>query len=251
MTSLRATLAALAGATLAAPGAPARADSPPVEIAWDQDLAFEHDRESYQRTLSGIVEDAYRQASAETGFALRRGIKVRVHSRAGYEGAFGSGAAWSQGAHYRRGEIHVNGGNRLDDRFAGGIAHEMVHAVLDHQGTAWRLPTWLNEGLAERAGWRRQGVDGLAPNQVLEIQYHGRQRALVPLPAQGHLGRAGYLHAWAAVLFVEEKAGREKLLAVVRRTLEGEPFEKALDRETRWSVADLEREFADWVEHLR
>ncbi|HET6923964.1 MAG TPA: hypothetical protein VFI16_12525 [Anaeromyxobacteraceae bacterium] len=237
---------------LAVPGSTALAADPPApEIGWDPDLAFEHDRESYQRTLSGIVDEAWRVARAETGLAPRRAPRVRVHSRAGYERAFGSGAAWNFGAHYSRGEIHVNGGNRLDDRFAGGIAHEMVHAVLDHQGTAWRLPTWLDEGLAERVAWQRKGLPDLAPNQVLELQYHGRERALVPLPTRGHLTRAGYLHCYAAVLFVERKAGREKLLAVVRRTLEGEPFEKALDRETRWSTADLEREFADWVEHLR
>ncbi len=237
-------------AALAVLAPQARADPPPLEIAWDQDLAFEHDRESYQRSVSALVEEGYRQASAETGFALRRALRVRVHSRAGYERAFGSGAAWNRGAHYSRGEIHVNGGNRLDDRFAGGVTHEMVHAVLDHQGTAWRLPTWLNEGLAERAGWRRRGLDDLAPNQVEELQYAGRQRLLTPLPVRG-LARGQYLHCYAAVLFLERKAGRERLLAVVRRTLDGEPFERALDGETRWSTADLERELADWVEHLK
>ena len=246
----RSTRAILLLLALGGPAA-AAADPPPPEIAWDRDLAFEHDRENYQRTLAGIVDGAWRLARAEAGLEPRRAVKVRVHSRAGYESAFGSGAAWNFGAHYWRGEIHVNGGNRLDDRFAGGVAHEMVHAVLDHQGTAWRLPTWLNEGLAERVGWKRMGLDDLAPNQVLELQYHGRERALVPLPLHGYLTRAGYLHCYAAVLFVEKKAGRERLLAVVRRTLEGEPFERALDRETRWSMADLEREFADWVAHLR
>ncbi|HEU4385527.1 MAG TPA: hypothetical protein VFR85_18725 [Anaeromyxobacteraceae bacterium] len=246
---IRATPAIALLAALRSAAAPADPSAP--EIAWDQDLAFEHDRENYQRTLSGIVDGAWRLAQAETGLAPRRGVKVRVHSRAGYERAFGTGAAWNRGAHYSRGEIHVNGGNRLDDRLAGGMAHEMVHAVLDHQGTAWRLPTWLNEGLAERVGWKRMGLDDLAPNQVLELQYHGRERALVPLPTHGPIGKAEYLHSYAAVLFVEKKAGRGTLLAVVRRTLEGEPFEKALDAETRWTVADLEREFADWVAHLR
>lgn len=245
---MRATQAALLLLALAGPAAAVA--GPPPEIAWDQDLAFEHDRENYQRLLAGIVDEAWRLAQAETGLSTQRAVKVRVHSRAGYESAFGTGAAWNRGAHYSRGEIHVNGGNRLDDRFAGGMAHEMVHAVLDSQGTAWRLPTWVNEGLAERVAWQRKGLSDLAPNQVEELKYAGRERRLTPLPVRG-LAREQYLHCYAAVLFVERKAGRETLLAVVRRTLDGEPFEKALDREARWSVEDLEREFADWVAHLR
>lgn len=245
---MRATPAVLLLLSLAGP-APALA-GPPPEIAWDQDLAFEHDREHYQRMLAGIVDEAWRLAQAETGLSTHRTVKVRVHSRAGYESAFGTGAAWNRGAHYSRGEIHVNGGNRLDDHFAGGMAHEMVHAVLDFQGTAWRLPTWLNEGLAERVAWRRKGLSDLAPNQVEALEYAGRQRLLTPLPARG-LAREQYLHCYAAVLFVERKAGKEKLLALVRRTLEGEPYERALERETRWSQADLEREFANWIDHLR
>jgi hypothetical protein len=242
--------AALATLLLLAPLGPAlAAGPPPPEIAWDRDLALEHDRENYQRLLSGIVDEAWRLAQAETGLAPGRAVRVRVHSRAGYESTFGTGAAWNRGAHYSRGEIHVNGGNRLDDRFAGTMVHEMVHAVLDHQGTSWRLPTWLNEGLAERVAWQRKGLSELAPNQVEELKYAGRQRLLTPLPTRG-LVREQYLHCYAVVLFVERKAGKEKLLALVRRTLEGEPYDRALDRETRWSQADLERDFADWVEHL-
>jgi len=37
---------------------------------------------------------------------------------------------------------------------------------------------------------------------------------------------------------------------VVRRALDGESFERVLDLELRWSFKDLDREFADWVEHL-
>jgi hypothetical protein len=76
----------------------AAADPPRVEISWDPDLAFEHDRENYQRSLSAIVDGAYQQASADTGFTLRRVLRVSVHSRAGYESAFGSGAAWNRDA---------------------------------------------------------------------------------------------------------------------------------------------------------
>jgi len=69
------------------------------------------------------------------------------------------------------------------------------------------------------------------------------------LPVWGVI-RMDYLQFYAAALFVEKKVGKDKLLAVVRRTLQGEPFEHVLDKEVRWTVSDLEREFVDWVDRL-
>jgi hypothetical protein len=228
-----------------------RAAAAEVELAWDQDLAFEYDRESYQRTLADLVEQSRALVSAELGVPQQRRLRVEVHSPARYEQLFGTAAAFSQGAHYSRGAIHVNGGNRLGGRFAGLLVHEMTHAFLDSWGTAGRLPTWLNEGLAERLAWRRMGQDDLAPNETLELEAARRQGKLVPLPERMHLTAFGYLQCRAAVLFLERRAGRAKVAAIVRRTLEEEPFERALDRELRWSIRDVEREYADWVEHLR
>ncbi len=59
-----------------------------------------------------------------------------------------------------------------------------------------------------------------------------------------------YLQFYTAALFVEKKVGKDKLLAVVRRTLQGEPFERALDQEVRWTISDLEREFVAWMDQL-
>jgi len=229
-------------------GLSARADAP-VVMSWDQDLAFDYDRENYQRLLTDIVQKGYSLVSAELGLTLQRPLKINVYTRGRYEKQFGTGAASTQGAHYRQGTVYVNGGSRLNDRFAGLMVHELTHAVLDYKGTGERLPTWLNEGLAERLSWKRKGLDDLAPNQVMEIQYARRQGALTPLPAGG-LVRINYFQFYAATLFVEKRVGKDKLLAIVRRTLQGESFERVLDQEVRWSVSDLEREFAAWVDRL-
>lgn len=226
----------------------ARADAP-VVMAWDRDLAYEYDRENYQRLLTDIVQKSYSLVSADLGLALQRPLKINVCTRARYEELFGTGAAFTRGAHYRQGSIYVNGGSRLNDGFAGLVVHEMTHAVLDYRGTGGQLPTWLNEGLAERLSWKRRGLDDLAPNQAMEIQYRRRQGTLTPLPAWGRV-TIDYLQFYAAALFVEKKVGKDKTLAIVRRTLQGESFERALDQEVRWTVGDLEREFVGWVDHL-
>lgn len=229
-------------------GLSARADAP-VAISWDQGLAFDYDRENYQRMLTDIVRTGCSRVSAELGLTLQRPLRINVYTPAHYEQLFGSVAAATWGAHYRQGAIYVNGGSRLNDRFAGTMVHELTHAMLDYQGTGTRLPTWLNEGLAERLAWKRKGLDELAPNQVMSIQAARRQGTLTPLPAWGAI-KMDYLQFYAAALFVEKKVGKDKLLAIVRRTLEGESFERVLDQEVRWSVSDLEREFVAWVDRL-
>jgi len=245
--SLKQLLVVAAGLSLVV-GRSTRAASPLV-MAWDKDLAFEYDRENYQQMLTDIVQKSHSLVASELGWPLQRPLTINIYTRGRYEKQFGTGAAFTQGARYYRGAIYVNGGNRLDDAFAGLMVHEMTHAFLDYRGTSSELPTWLNEGLAERLSWKRKGLDSLAPNQVMTIQYKRRQGALTPLPAWGQV-RMDYLQFYAAALFVEKKVGKDKLLAIVSRTLKGEPFERALDQEVRWTVVDLEREFIAWVDRL-
>jgi hypothetical protein len=244
------TTSRLAAAALAALlAAPARAAD--VDISWDRDLAFEWDRASYEKTLGDLVRTSHAEVSAWLGWALSRTLRIHVLTRARYEAQFGSDAAWNRGAHYQGGAIYVNGGARLDGWFQGLIAHETAHAFLDHGGTAGRLPTWVNEGIAERLGYRRQGQESLTTTQVSQLEDALDHRFLTPLPARGPPSRFGYLQSFASVLYLEQKFGKEQLLRIVKRALERGSFEEALDAELRLSVAQVEEGFRYWVDHLQ
>jgi hypothetical protein len=185
------------------------------------------------------------------GFGRTRPLEVRVVTKARYEAQFGSGMAWGSGAHYRSGVINVNGGARLDGWFAGMLSHEMTHAFLDDLGTGHRVPTWLNEGLAERLYYRTRGQQGLDTTQVTTLEVALQQKQLLPLPAAGAMTEFRYLQGFAAVLFLEHKIGKDALLAVVRRTMKEGSFERALDAELRWTMRNVEEGFAYWVDHLQ
>lgn len=221
-----------------------------IQILWDEELAFENDRENYQRLLKDIVTRGASQVSSDLGIRLLRPLKIQVHTRAGYEKEFGTAAAFSSGAHYRRGIIHVNGGNRLNQRFAGLLEHEMSHAFVDYRGTARALPTWFNEGMAERFQWRRLGMRGMAPNQVNELKESRRNERLTPLPVSGRLTPYGYLQSYAAVLFIEGKYGGEKLSKLLQKTVDDGSFSRALKQVLKLDISDLEQEFGRWVEDL-
>jgi len=231
--------------------AAARAPASEVRISWDEDLAFEWDRASYERTLGEMVRASEAEVSSWLGWQRTKPLEIRVLTRARCEAEFGSGMAWNTGAHYAHGAIHVNGGARLNGWFAGMLSHEMTHAFLDDLGTGFRLPMWLDEGLAERLGYKRRGQDGLDTTQVQMLEVALQQKQLVPLPAGGGMTEFRYLQGFAAILFLEQKLGKERLLAVVRRAMRQGTFEQALDAEARWTQQDVEEGFSYWVGHLQ
>lgn len=237
----------LAAAALAAALAAGDAGAAEVAVTWDTDVAPPSDTVAYERQLRAIVADA--RARVVTALGMEPGplLSVKIHSRAGYERRFGAEAAHRDAARFVGEEVHVNGGARLDDRLAGLVVHEMVHAALDARGTASALPRWLDEGLAERLSWSRRGQGSLAPNQVAELKQARERKELVPLPRAGELSRLDYQRSWAAVVFLEGKVGRERVVATVRATLGGEPFEKALRRECAMSPEELDGAFDAWV----
>jgi hypothetical protein len=218
-----------------------------VAVTWDAELTAPDGRAAYEARLRAIVEDARARVTAGLGLAPGPGIAVAVHSRQGFESRFGAEAARVDRARFVGETIHVNGGARLDDRLAGVVVHELAHAALDARGTARRLPRWLDEGLCERLSWRLQGLEAPAPDQVAELRQARERNALVPLPRDGELSRLDYLRSWAAVVFLERQVGRDRLLAVVRATLAGEPFDRALAREASLTPGEVDRGFAAWV----
>lgn len=221
-----------------------------VDIAWDPGLAFDFDRGHYEALMQQIASQGYGEASAFVGLARDKPLRLFVYTHEHYEKEFGTSAEISRGAHYFRDAIYVNGGSRLDSHFAGTLAHEMTHALLDYRGTAHALPVWLNEGLAERVSWLHQGLADLANSQATTIKAAREHGSLTPLQARDYLSPFGYLQSWAAVLFMEQKLGRKTLLAVAKKTLDGLPFERALYQETQWTQGELEQAFNDWAEQL-
>lgn len=245
---MRAPARTLVLAAIVGLAAAARAGDPAV--GWDADLTRPADREAYERRLLAIVKDARTRVAAGLGIDPPPTLSVQVHSRAGFERAFGARAGEREAARMTGEVIHLNGGSRLDDRLAGLLVHEMTHATLDARGTAAALPLWVEEGLADRLSWDLRGLAEPSPGQIAELRQARDRGALLPLPTTGELTPLQYLASWAAVVHLEKRVGREKVLAAVRSALGGEPFEKALRRESGMSPEEAERAFERWVGSL-
>lgn len=220
------------------------------QIQWDKNLAFENDRENYARLLQDHVEEASRSVAQTLGLTLKR-LTIRVISKSEYEARFGRESAFSHGAHYVNSTIVVNGGNRLTTSFGALLEHEMIHAFLDSDGNGRRLPTWLNEGLAERQRWHRLGIESLATNQVAELKRALESNSLTPLPARGPISAFGYLQSFATILFLEERYGRDIPTKLARTVLEDGSYDQALRRVLKETTSGIESEFRGWVKALK
>lgn len=222
-----------------------------VNITWDADLAFERDRDAYESRLRSMVNDAHDTQARAFALALPRGISVIVYAPAAYEKRFGRAMAQKAAAHYQRSAIHVNGGQRLDGRFASTMHHEMVHAFVDYKHTARFVPTWLNEGLAEAAEKFSLGFHDLAPSQWQELRLLAQGGQVPKLTDRGHLTHQGYLLSWAATLYLDSKspgAARRVVLAMIN---DGKSLEAALNYEAALDLVTLEKTFAVWLRDHR
>ncbi len=226
-------------------GPPAPATGPAV--SWEAGLARPEDREGYERRLVAMVREARARVAAELGLDPPSTLAVTVHTREGFEKAFGADAAGNHAARLEGTTIHLNGGARQDDRMAGLLAHEMVHLALDARGTVAAIPLWVEEGLADRVSWSLRGQEAPSTGQRAELRQARDRGELLPLPTGGRLSRLQYLASWAAVVVLEGRSGRDRLASAIRAALDGEPFDRALRRETGWTAADAEREFDRWV----
>jgi hypothetical protein len=239
-------LATLIAVCLLAHGS-VRAEAP--RIVWDPGLAFENDRKNYEESLQKMVTAGYEGVTSFLGLSPE-GLIIQVYTPKAYLERFGEDRANRTGAHYLSGAIHVNGGKRLNDRFAGLLEHELTHAVIDARSTGGRVPLWLNEGLAERFDWRRRGLTDLAPNQKVELKRAQQSGQLIPLAKSGPLSPFDYLRCYAAVLYLEKCCGPKNLAKLVRAMLDGQSLESSMRSIARSRPDVFEREFAAWVEGL-
>lgn len=202
----------------------------------------------FARWLEDHAAGAAATVTFELGISLSKKVELSVHSAQTYRSRFGqqqSDFAW---AHYRGGQIHINGGLPIQNSFNGLLVHEMVHAVLDYQDSAGRLPRWLNEGLAENFEAVSQGIPEIDQVQRIFLKDALRQNEVPKLSALGRPSDATqYLVSHAAIRFAFDSIGKQRVLDAVAATLKGGDFDAEWSKATGQSLADFDRSFRSWI----
>lgn len=156
----------------------------------------------------------------------------------------GSAPVWSAGLYDGRVRLLVRDGPGEEERLRATLRHELTHALLHALGA--RLPTWLHEGLAQRA----EGRSVEAARRTLR----GREPRLQPAALDGDwtswqdeaLLDEAYATALSLVLWLEERAGANALPSLLLGA-RGAGFEGAWAAVFARPFPEWEREHAAWI----
>lgn len=215
-----------------------------AQITWDPSSREEAEKIGLVSALETESQQALAAITATLGLTLKRPIQINVHSADTYRKEFGAERGDNWWAHYFRGKIQINGGTPLNSGSIDLLYHEMAHAVVDHDGTGYRLPSWFNEGLAEYFSYSARGRT-LDEVQHLYLKDAINNRELGPVfSIQGKLSHLQYLQCYGAVWDLIQRIKMSGITNIVTETLQGTPFDDVFTRVLGTSVKN-------WDEKLR
>ncbi len=204
----------------------------------------------FEREVLATLEGAFDQVTRELGLRPLRPISVVIYDPGVFDAEFG-GLFRFVAAGFYEGVIRVRGAERLDAYLSQVLIHELVHATLDAEGAARRLPGWLNEGVAELYENRSVGARGPGEAERHYLRVAVESGAWIPMADLGMPSFAGlgpeeagraYLQSYALVTHIEKRYGEHRLRELLRDLLRGMDLQRALRRATRHSLEELETE---------
>ncbi len=221
-----------------------------------QDVALDesgglHGTRHFEQSVLRELESAYDALDALVGLRPERKLVVYVWDPSIFDGEF-SGLFRFPAAGFYGGAIHIRGGTVVDGRLISVLHHELLHAAFDAEAPGFRLPAWLNEGLAEWFEARALGLRQLPPARRRALVGAARQDALLPLaalsgPSFGGFGpeaaQLAYVQSHGFIDHLVQRYGERKLRAFWSAVLRSRSLERAARRVYRKSLEDLEVEF--------
>jgi hypothetical protein len=220
------------------------------DVAIDQTGGFHGSRRFEQQVLAEL-ERAYDKLDDYLGLRPPRRIEVVIYDAGVFDRQF-AGAFRFAAAGFYHGVIRIRGATQLDVGLSRVLHHELVHAAIDAAAPSYRLPAWLNEGLAEWFEARAQGKRHLSGIELEVLAAARQQGALFSLgalstPSFGQLGpeaaRLAYLQSYGMVEFLVRQANERSLREFCVGLLRTRNLDRSLKRAYRADLRELEARF--------
>jgi hypothetical protein len=207
-------------------------------------------RAEFEGALADALEQARRHSASALGASRESPVDVVLYTREEFALHHGAQAARAIAGLYGDNAIRVNAALELNAEHRATLVHEYIHAVVDElaQGHAERIPTWMNEGLAEYLEWRYQGRDDASPALRTRLRALAKQNALPHFDqlAKGALvGQSDpatmYAYSALAARTLMQQAGAAAYVRALRAIGEGQPLEEVFPSAFGLTNEQLER----------
>jgi hypothetical protein len=212
-------------------------------------------RADYEGKVQGVLEESRMATKRILGTARESPTDVILYSKQEFTMHHGAQAAQSIAGFYSESAIRMNDTAEINPQNQATLVHEYVHAVVDEVSGFHdeRLPTWINEGLAEWTEWRYEGHDEGPPNVRKALQNAANAGGLPSLVemSRGMLAaqdNPGLRYAMSArtVGVMMKNGGADNFLGLIRDVGAGKNFNAVLkqryERDLPRLQEDLESE---------
>lgn len=116
-------------------------------------------RAEYEYRVLEALERARDYVCPRLGHCPSETLEVVLYTKEEFELHFG-GSSLGQALGFFAGKIRINNAEEISERVEYTLVHEFVHAAIADAVRPARLPTWLDEGIAEYIERQREGLDG-------------------------------------------------------------------------------------------
>ncbi len=142
--------------------------------------------------------------------------------------------------------VWLNGGDSIEEFIhSGPMVHEYTHLVFDYM-TNGNYPRWFTEGLAQYVEYRVNHYEWITAGNRLDSNMYTMEqldKQFDDLPNQA----LAYRESLAAVRYIAEVYGEDKLLEVITDLKSGDSLEKAINKSIGLDYPDFEHAWQQWA----
>lgn len=196
-------------------------------------------RAEYEGKVQAALEESRMATKRILGVSRESPTDVILYSKQEFTMHHGAQAAQSIAGFYSESAIRMNDSAEINPQNQATLVHEYVHAVVDEVSGFHdeRLPTWINEGLAEFTEWRYEGHDDGPPHVRKALQNAANSGGLPSLieMSKGMLAaqdNPGLRYAMAArtVALMMKNGGADNFLSMIKEVGAGQSFAAVLKK---------------------
>jgi hypothetical protein len=209
------------------------------------------ERAEYEGHIVDAMEDAYRFSQGVLGRARDKPVDVILYTHEEFATHMGAQTALMVAGLYKENAIRINDAAELTPETRSTLTHEYVHAIIDEIAHfhGERVPTWMNEGLAEYVGWRYLGHDDPPISVRVALRARAQAKSLPELESlthgpliAGNQPQLLYAQSAVAMRLVLEQLGPDKLFELFDQLGKGAEPQAAIEQALGHPLRELDEE---------